>query len=341
MNRRHNFQTVSWFYDLFTRTLLDMDPPYQRRSVWNQAFKDYFVDTVLLNLPAPAVFLYEEIAPDGRSLYHVVDGKQRLSCLFEFIKNGFPVGEKSESSALRGLYFSELDDDAKKSFWGYQFLIEYVPSSDEKLINAIFDRINRNVAKLSSQELRHAKLDGEFIGTAEDLAEWMTGTLPKNFPRLVQQSRNQMKDVELVAQLLLLLEEGPRGYSQEELDAAFTSRDNVWEHRQGVEDRFRATVAKLNEIIGHRELAGTRLRNQADFYSLFGAIDAHMQAATLPAADVAAERLAVFLERLESDTERDRDSSLASYYEATRVASNLKAPRETRVRVLRNVLAGV
>ena len=40
-----------------------MDPPYQRRSVWNQSFKDYFVDTVLLGLPAPAIFLFEETQP--------------------------------------------------------------------------------------------------------------------------------------------------------------------------------------------------------------------------------------------------------------------------------------
>ncbi len=60
-----------------------MDPPYQRRSVWNQSFKDYFVDTVLLGLPAPAIFLFEEISPEGRSVYHVVDGKQRLTSLLE------------------------------------------------------------------------------------------------------------------------------------------------------------------------------------------------------------------------------------------------------------------
>lgn len=42
------------------------------------------------------------------------------------------------------------------------------------------------------------------------------------FPRIIDQSRRQMKDVELTAQLLLLVEAGqPRGYSQDELDAAF------------------------------------------------------------------------------------------------------------------------
>lgn len=40
-------QNFSWFRDLHRRDLLNLDPPYQRRSVWNQSYKDFFVDTVL------------------------------------------------------------------------------------------------------------------------------------------------------------------------------------------------------------------------------------------------------------------------------------------------------
>ena len=157
-----------------------MDPPYQRRSVWNQSFKDYFVDTVLLGLPAPAIFLFEEISPEGRSVYHVVDGKQRLTTLLEFASDAFPVSDKSQTGQQAGTYFSALSPETRKDFWGYPFLVEYVPSNDEGIISGIFDRINRNVAKLTAQELRHAKLDGLFIKTAENLAEWVAETLPRS-----------------------------------------------------------------------------------------------------------------------------------------------------------------
>ncbi|MDJ0845811.1 DUF262 domain-containing protein [Crocosphaera sp.] len=89
MNRTINFQTISWFWDLYNRGLLELDPPYQRRSVWNQEYKDYFIDTVLNGYPAPAIFVYQEITPDGVSKISIVDGKQRLSTLFEFAKNEF------------------------------------------------------------------------------------------------------------------------------------------------------------------------------------------------------------------------------------------------------------
>lgn len=334
MSRRHNFQTISWFYDLWTRKLLDLDPPYQRRSVWGQQFKDYFVDTVLLNYPAPALFLYEEIGADGRSIYHVVDGKQRLTTIFEFIAGRFPVSEKSDSVQLRGNYFASLDDAVKKAFWGYQFLVEYVPE-DEKVINAIFDRINRNVSKLTPQELRHAKLDGAFINAAEGLAEWMTETLPKKFPRFAHLSRQQMKDVEFVAILLLLTEEGPKGYSQDGLDEAFTRRDEAWEKRIEVENAFRETITKIKEIVESSErandLLGTRLRNQADFYSLFGAINSLLPKGKLCAPHEAANRLLSFTADVEDEAKRASDNELAGYFDAARSASNDKGPREVRI----------
>lgn len=65
MLRKATFQSLSWLWDLYKRDLLDMDPPYQRRSIWNQSYKDFFVDTVLNDYPCPAIFLYEHISPDG------------------------------------------------------------------------------------------------------------------------------------------------------------------------------------------------------------------------------------------------------------------------------------
>jgi hypothetical protein len=341
MNRRHNFQTVAWFYDLFTRDAIDMDPPYQRRSVWNQAFKDYFVDTVLLDYPAPAVFLYEDISPEGRSLYHVVDGKQRLTTLFEFVSNQFPVGEASDLTQHRGKFFSSLDDGSKKAFWAYQFLVEYVPSSDDKLINTVFDRINRNVSKLSPQELRHARLDGEFITTAGSLASWIAEELPANFPRIAAQARRQMKDVELVATLLLLLEEGPGSYSQEELDSAFVTRDPAWDQKSRIEGQFRnvvGTIKALTTIVPQgADIVASRLHNQADFYSLFGAI---ASTKNLPDTPQLATRLLAFLEHVEDEPARKADTRLAAYYDAARSASSDKGPRETRINYIKEIILG-
>ena len=213
--RKQNFQTVSWFNDIYRRDLLNLSPSYQRRSVWSQEYKDFFIDTILLNYPAPALFLFEEIDTNGVAKYNVVDGKQRLTTIFDFVDNKFPISEKATNKNLRGKYFDDLSNDIKINIWNYSFIVEYIPSENESIINDIFDRINRNTAKLSAQELRHAKYSGAFITTSENMTDLFYSELRDNVPRITSQARKQMKDVEFVAQLLLLIEEGPKGYSQE------------------------------------------------------------------------------------------------------------------------------
>jgi hypothetical protein len=61
MLRRADFRPFSWLNDLYNRDQLDLDPPYQRRSVWSERYRSEFVTTVLLNYPCPAIFLFEQI----------------------------------------------------------------------------------------------------------------------------------------------------------------------------------------------------------------------------------------------------------------------------------------
>ena len=259
MLRKTNFQNLAFFYDLYNRELLDLDPPYQRRSIWSQRFKDFFVDFVLNNYPCP--FLYEEISPAGTAKYHVVDGKQRLLTCFEFIDNEFSVYEQATITLLRGKFFKDFSDHQKLDFWRYQFAVEFVPQEDERLINEIFDRINRNVARLTRQELRHAKYDGEFIQEVETAAERMNDILPPNFPVLATQSKRQMKDLEMVGNLLLLFEEGPRSYSQDQLDAAYSNRDENWAEREIVAKEFTTAIIIISEITS-ADPSGTLVRSR-------------------------------------------------------------------------------
>jgi hypothetical protein len=344
--RRHNQQTIAWFNDLNKRGLLDLDPPYQRRSVWNQAYKDAFIDTILIQYPSPAIFLYQEISPDGQTKMHVVDGKQRLTSIFEFVAGAFPVAETAQTTQLRGKYFEQLPVDVKTSFWTYEFSVEYLPTNEEALINGIFERINKNTAKLTRQELRHARFSGLFITSAEQLADWMLKKLPENFPRFDSQSRKQMKDVELVASLLLLLEEGVSGYSQDDLDKAFSDRDVAWEAAADTEQRFREVIELVAALVILPEevpLSRTRLRNQADFYSLFGAIAGCFKTNDPVLQEdktLLAERLIRFLDDVDDDVRRQQNEAAARYLNAARSNSNDLGQRTHRVNALMAVLKG-
>ena len=71
--------------------------------------------------------------------------------IFAFIAGHWSVGEESPVSALRGKYFESLSTDEKVAFYEYDFSVEYLPTNNEAVINNIFDRLNRNTAKLSAQ----------------------------------------------------------------------------------------------------------------------------------------------------------------------------------------------
>jgi hypothetical protein len=207
--------------------------------------------------------------------------------------------------------------------------VEFVPQEDERLITEIFDRINRNVARLTRQELRHAKYDGEFIQEVESSAEKMAEILPANFPVMAAQSRRQMKDLEMVGNLLLLIE-GARSYSQDQLDAAYSSRDEDWTERERVAKEFTLAMIAIAEIMSADAdgiLVKSRLKNQTDFYSLTGAINNLHKKAKLPAAPVAASRLKEFLAIVDDETRRPQYKSANAYYASSRSASNDQGPR--------------
>jgi hypothetical protein len=343
LERRQTPQTIAWFRDLHKRGLLDLDPPYQRRSVWNQKYREFFIETVLLHYPAPPIFLHEDISSDGSTRYAVVDGKQRLTTVFDFAEDLFPVASDSIIQRHQGKYFSQLDGETKRSFWTYQSPVEFLPAIDEGLLTNIFDRINRNVARLTRQELRHARFDGPFSASAEELTEVLAEELPVDAPRIAKSSRRQMKDVEFTAQLLLLVENGPQSFSQDDLDQAYSDRDEIWESRRTVERQFRRVLAFLQDLFEQPALLqphSRRIRNQADFYSLFGAVLELNNDGTLPAVDDAAERLSTFLSTVGDDVEREKTEVAKRYYQAARSASNDLRQRTTRIAVLKAVLSG-
>lgn len=346
---RGNRQTVSWLSDLYKRGLLDLDPSYQRRSVWNERYRQDFVETVLLGYPSPSIFLHEQIDADGNQRYAVVDGKQRLTSLFEFVTNDLATRDGPDvklPAALREKYFQDLSPDIRKTFYSYEVTVEYVPTTDELLINEVFDRINRNTAKLTRQELRHARYSGVFASAMEELTQETFAILPAGFPRIVETSRRQMKDIEFVTQLILLTERGPSSTSQDDIDQIYADRDEDWEGREEILARYRQVLLYMKEATDRVDrLATTRLRNQVDFYSLFGAILNVEGGASLPDPGTAAQRLVAFVDALGSEdralfeaTEPRITTDLDRYYAAARSAANDPSQRSTRIRILHKAI---
>jgi uncharacterized protein DUF262 len=362
LRRKQTFQNIAWFLDLKNRGLLNMDPPYQRWSVWNTEFKQRFIETLLLGYPSPSVFLFRRVDERGNTLYDLVDGKQRLTSIFEFIEGVFSIRDDSALASMRGKYFQSLEKDHKIAFFDYDLSVEYLPTNNETVINDIFDRLNRNVARLTPQELRHAKYSGDFIKAAEGLATWTWGfaggsddeeasngaiagvdsqpRLPPILPRVSIQARRQMKDVEIVAALLLYLEEGIKSYTTKDLDKAFSDREE-WDDAEQCVEEYRSVIVAIVSIItppAGSFLLQSRLRNQADFYSFFAAVAALRRESRLPDSAECAARLKPFLEMVDSQEHSAYPKYVGKYYDAARSASNDLGSRSARVKIVKSVL---
>jgi hypothetical protein len=325
--------------------LLELDPPYQRRSVWNQRYREDFIETVLLGYPAPSVFLYADMGDDGITRYAVVDGKQRLTTVLAFADDEFATRDEADaalSEELRGKYLRDMSSDQRKEFWSYEFAVEYIPSTEEALLNEVFDRINRNVARLTRQELRHARYEGVFATAIDEIAVEMAPLFNRSFPRIVDSSRRQMKDVEFAASLAILVEAGPEATTQDEFDRLYGERDEDWEGGAGVRAALSEDLAFITLLIDALpDLASTRLRNQGDFYALVGAVDALRRDERLPR-DVAAaaRRVHDFALSVSDDAalQEPENANVRRYYEAARSAANDTRQRLTRIEVLKEYL---
>ena len=54
-------QNVAWFRDRYLEGLLDLKPPFQRKPVWSKKQKHFLIESVLLGLPIPELYLQNEI----------------------------------------------------------------------------------------------------------------------------------------------------------------------------------------------------------------------------------------------------------------------------------------
>lgn len=271
MERMLTTQDISWFLDQYERSQLNLEPAYQRRSVWSARDKKFFIDTILNNYPAPPVFLHKTMDDEGRATYHVVDGKQRLQTIIEFTKGVVRIPDDFADRNLQKKRWTDLSRETKEKFWNYELIAEMIPNVDEAQIRSTFDRINRNSRRLTSQELRHAKYDGWFIQFVEreaEKSEW------RECGVVTTARIKRMLDVQFISELCaVILKDRILGFDQDALDDVYAEYEDISELSSFVEDDFvdqvdrtKRTVAEIISL--HPGLVDS-LRAQSNFYSLW------------------------------------------------------------------------
>lgn len=271
MARSPRPQDISWFLDLYEKNQLNLDPPYQRRSVWSPRDKRFFVDTILNNYPVPPVFLHKTLDDKGRATYHVVDGKQRIKTIIEFVNNKVPIPDDFPNITLRKKKWRDLDKTQRDQFWNYEIVVEMLPEVNESYVSNIFERINRNARGLKPQELRHAKYDGWFINVAENEAEKQEW---KDFGVVTTGRAKRMADVQFISELMsLTIKKAIEGFDQDELDAIYADYEDLSDIPEFIEDDFQASFenskAIIRKLLSLKPFLASKVKIQSHFYSLW------------------------------------------------------------------------
>lgn len=151
-----------------------LDPEYQRRHRWSVERKSRLIESFLMNVPVPPVFLYER----DLARYEVMDGRQRLTALSEFYANKFALTRLQYWSDLEGRTYSELPskvrDGIDRRYISSIILLKETAATDEQaamLKKIVFERLNSGGVKLSSQETRNAVYDGPLNRLCLELSE--------------------------------------------------------------------------------------------------------------------------------------------------------------------------
>lgn len=325
-------QNMNWFLDIYNNGQLNLDPPYQRRSVWSSQYRDYFIDSVFRNFPTQSIFLEIVVDPEHPTEYRVIDGKQRLTSIISFIKGEFPVPESLEDLNISGKYYSDLDRKDQLRLFKYLFTVEIISESSNTTLNEAFDRLNRNVARLNRQELRNAQFDGEFVREVEKLVD---NPVWERIGLVTEARIRRMLDVEYISELYIICASGIQD-GKDYLDEYYAKWEEEIPNAKVIRKRFTRIVDYVDDLDKVISLSKTRFSNVADLYSLWAALTQLVDSDALPEYETAALRLSRFVDELEAtDTKRAQDYMLAA-----RQGSNKASNRITRANIIASVLNG-
>ncbi|WP_354395770.1 DUF262 domain-containing protein [Streptomyces atratus] len=221
---------------------LNLFPEFERRDRWDIHRKSRLIESFLLNIPVPPVFLNE----DDYGRYSVIDGKQRITALVEFLHGIYPLRGLGVLREAEGKRYSDLDpaiQRALSSRGGVRAII-LNRLSDPGMKYEVFARLNTGGVPLNSQELRNAVHPGPFNRLTVELSD------DSEFQRAINGGHasriwREMRDVELVLRY-------------------FTLADDPYAYRGSMTHALSDTLARKNRS-SPREIEEFR----QDFFSSF------------------------------------------------------------------------
>lgn len=267
-----NTMKITAIYNGFKDGTLVVDRTYQRKTVWGVKDNIRLIETILLKLIIPEIFLWDfDTDPNnGQTITHIVDGQQRINAIFDFIAGKYKLQKKYlTDNEIIDRYgdkcFEDLDDNTKKSIWSYEMSIIYLDKDFSiEEVRKMFYRLNLTDYNLNEQEKRNS-LNSKFGAISEELANEEFWDEYKIFsPRDVR----RMQDIEYCSSILILAREGIIDQTKNErLDQIY--KEFCEDYKDAESDVQKVHEAmKLIEKLTKREINGF-VNKKIQMYTMF------------------------------------------------------------------------
>lgn len=170
--KRIEYFTTEYSIELLAQKMRNEDfvvPTYQREFTWEEDRKWRFIESLLMGLPVPFFFFWEDPA-SGK--LEIVDGSQRLRTIEDFLYNDLELGFLEKLPALEGFRFEDLPESRQRKVKNRSIrgivLNEY---TDQEARFDLFDRINTGSKAANPAEVRRGAIRGLFMQLVIDLAQ--------------------------------------------------------------------------------------------------------------------------------------------------------------------------
>ncbi|HWM24178.1 MAG TPA: DUF262 domain-containing protein [Chthoniobacterales bacterium] len=186
---------------------IKLNPEFQRRDRWDVERQSRFIESIIMNVPVPPVFLGEETYGG----YTVLDGRQRLTALYEFLRNSYPLKGLKVWAELNKSNIRELEKKGIDVMLLRRFLpaVVILKESSPQVKYDVFDRLNTGGVVANAMEIRNAVYPGRFNSHIHTLSDEPSFRRLWNIPldnqeRLTKPLYSKMYDLELVLRFFAL-----------------------------------------------------------------------------------------------------------------------------------------
>jgi len=161
-----------------TRNSINESPEYQRESaVWSRDKQQLFIDSILNKFDVPKLYLHDLRANPGLHDFAVVDGKQRLYTIYQFLSGVLPLAadfklyesKPGQEPPQSGATFKELSEYWQEEFKGTALSVVLIQNANDDDIEELFSRLN-NGEPLNAAEKRNA-MGGDMCRLIADVAK--------------------------------------------------------------------------------------------------------------------------------------------------------------------------